>query len=165
MAWHFESGDINGVDVSGLTIGVVAHIPGNVLNGNWRVVVYVDGNAGVEQERELVSVFTGKQGGPVADLVTLIGKVVSVERAPIKFRVQKNTGTLSIGNIMSAEMEPFQGGTGNLSTLRDSAFSTIPGSPAYVGKATSFKVTNVALGMNVDLKDHSSVQGELHFLG
>ena len=165
MAWHFDSGEINGVDVSGFTIAVVAHIPGNVLDGNWRAVLYVDENAGAAQEEALLSVFTGKQGGPVADLFALVGKVVAVERKPIEFSVHKNTGTLRIGEIMSAQMEPFRGATGELTTLSDSQFSTNPGSPAYVGKAPSYKVTNAALGMNVDLKDHSSVHGEFHFVG
>ncbi|MDX1409797.1 MAG: DUF1326 domain-containing protein [Saprospiraceae bacterium] len=164
MAWHFDSGEINGVDVAGLTIGMVSHIPGNVLKGNWRVVVYVDDRADDEQEHALLSVFTGKEGGPVADLVALVGKVVAVERAPIEFSVHKSTGTLRIGDIMSAEMEPFQGSTGAPSTLSDSAFSTIPGSPAYIGKAPSFKINNDALGMQVDLQNHSSVQGDFHFV-
>lgn len=165
MAWHFDDGEINGVAVSGLTLGMVAHIPGNVLKGDWRVVLYVDDKASEEQEQALVNVFTGKEGGPVADLATLVAKVVAVERAPIEFSVRKSTGTLRIGDIMSAEMEPFEGATGAPSTLSDSAFSTIPGSPAYIGKAPSFKVNNPALGMIVDLENHSSVQGEFHFVG
>ena len=163
MAWHFDNGKINAVDVSGLTLGVVTHIPGNALKGNWRVVVYVDDKASAEQEKALLSVFTGEQGGPVADLVALFGKVVAIERAPIEFQVHKNKGTLRIGDIMSAELEPVQGATGELATLHDTAFSSIPGSPAYLGRAPSFKVTNAALRLNVDLKDHSSVQGEFHF--
>ncbi len=165
MAWHFESGDINGIDVTGLTLGVVAHIPGNVLNGNWRAAVYVDDRASAEQEKALLSVFTGQEGGPVADLVSLVGEVVSVERVPIEFHVEKNSGTLRIGEVMTAQMEPFKGATGQLTTLSDSAFSTIPGSPAYLGNAPSYKVTNPALGMNVDIKGHNSVQGDFHFVG
>jgi len=164
MAWHFENGTINDVDVSGLTIGLVSHIPGNVLKGNWRVVVYIDDRASADQEQALVSVFTGKQGGPVADLAALIGKVVAIERAPIEFQVQKNTGTLKIGSVMSAKMEPYKGATGDLVTLCDSAFSTIPGSPAYVGRAPNYQVNNDSLGMTVDLENHSSVQGQFHFV-
>jgi hypothetical protein len=42
LAWKIEKGSVNGVDVSGLTIAVLAHIPGNILQGNWKAVVYVD---------------------------------------------------------------------------------------------------------------------------
>ncbi len=164
MAWHVENGEIDGLDVSGLTVAFVAHIPGNVLDGNWRVAVYVDEQASEAQEKAIVDVFTGEQGGPAGDVAGLIGKITAVERAPIEFSVRKTTGTLRIGDVMSAEMEPFPGGTGELSTLRDSAFSTIPGSPAYVGRAPSFKIDNAALGLTVALADHSSVQGEFHFV-
>ena len=42
VAYHFDKGTIDGVDVSGLTLVGVANIPGNVLEGNWRQLVYVD---------------------------------------------------------------------------------------------------------------------------
>lgn len=165
MAWHFDSGVVNGIDVSGLTIAFITHIPGNVLKGGWRVAVYLDDRASEEQEQALINVYTGKEGGPVAELVTLVGKVVKVERAPVDFQVRNGRGTLRIGDMMSAEMEPFEGATGESVTLRDSAFSTIPGSPAYIGKAPSYRINNDSLGMHVDLQNHSSVQGEFHFVG
>jgi len=40
-AYHFDRGTIGGVDVSGLSFVQVAHIPGNVLAGNWQRVVFV----------------------------------------------------------------------------------------------------------------------------
>ena len=42
VAWHFDKGTINGVDVSGRTIAMIAHVPGNILEGNWTAAVYVD---------------------------------------------------------------------------------------------------------------------------
>ena len=86
LAHHFEKGEIDGVDVSGLTLGFIVHIPGNVLKGNWRAVVHIDQRATKQQEEALLSVYTGKQGGPIADLVQLIGEVVAVERSPDHFR-------------------------------------------------------------------------------
>src|SRR5919108_6465176 len=80
LAHHISKGEIDGVDVSGLTPAFIVHIPGNVLTGNWRAVVHVDERATKQQEEALLSVYTGKQGGPIADLVQLIGEVVAVER-------------------------------------------------------------------------------------
>ena len=111
----------------------------------------------------MLSVYTGKQGGPVADLVQLIGEVVAVERSPITFTVKEGKGTLRIGTIADCEMEPFLGPNGHVTTLHDSIFSTIPGSPAYVAKATKFKMNNAALGQNIDLKDHNAIQGNFIF--
>src|SRR6266702_6486821 len=75
VAWHFDKGKVEGVDVTGTTIAVVAHVPGNILQGNWRAAVYVDAKASKQQEEALLKVYTGKLGGPVGDLVKLIGEV------------------------------------------------------------------------------------------
>jgi len=164
MAHHFDRGTIDGVDVSGLTLGFLVHIPGNVLAGGWKACVYIDERASKKQEEALLSVYTGKQGGPVGDLVKLIGEVVSVERAPITFEVKEGKGTLKLGSVADCEMEPFRGPTGEVTTLHESIFSTIPGSPAFIAKATRFKSRNPALGHNIDLKDHNAIQGNFSFV-
>ena len=163
VAHHFDRGKIDGVDVSGLTMGFTAHVPGNILKGNWRAVVHIDQAATKEQEDALLSVYTGKQGGPLADLFQLIGEVVAVERSPITFTVEEGKGTLRIGNVADCEMEPFRGPNGDVTTLHDSVFSTIPGSPAYVAKATKYKMDNPKLGQRIDLKDHNAIQGKFVF--
>lgn len=162
IAWRIDRGTVNGTDVSGLTLAVLAHIPGNVLKGNWRAVVFVDAEATPEQEQALLSVWTGKLGGPVADLVQLVGEVVGVERAPITFTVEEGKGKLEIGEAVAAELVPLSGPTGQ-TTLRDSVFSTIPGSPAYVSKAPRYRATVPDHGFDVDLQDHNAIQGAFHF--
>ena len=61
LAWKIEKGTINGVDVSGLSICLLAHIPGNILQGNWRVVVYVDEQASDEQQEALLGMWARRQ--------------------------------------------------------------------------------------------------------
>jgi hypothetical protein len=73
--------------MGGNTIAAVAHVPGNILQGNWTAAIFVDENAAKGQEETMLKVYTCKAGGPVADLAKLIGTVVSVERAPIRFTV------------------------------------------------------------------------------
>jgi hypothetical protein len=163
LAYHFERGVINGVDVSGLTLATNVFIPGNVLNGKWRAQIYIDERASQEQEVALISVFTGKQGGPVADLAALVGEVVKIERAPITFTVKEGKGTLRIGDSTEAEMEPYRGPSGKPITLIDSIFSTIPSAPAYVAKASTFRMKNQAVGVDVDLRDHNAIQGQFAF--
>ena len=89
LAWHFDKGNIEGVDVSGLTFAALAHIPGNILKGNWRIMAFIDSRASKEQEEAIVAVYTGKKGGPVADLAQLIGEVVALERVPTLFEVEE----------------------------------------------------------------------------
>jgi hypothetical protein len=163
LAYHFDRGVIDGVDVSGLTLALAVHIPGNVLKGNWRAVVFVDDKASAAQEAALIGVYSGKGGGPIADLVKLVGEVVGVRRAPIAFDVVKGKGSLTIGDAVHAELEPYRGPTGQPTTLMESIFSTVPGSPAYVGKAASYRQRTAELGQNIDLKGHNAILSDFRF--
>ncbi|MFQ5961756.1 MAG: DUF1326 domain-containing protein, partial [Candidatus Methylomirabilales bacterium] len=165
IAWCVDKGTVNNVDVSGLTLAALAHIPGNALKGNWRVVVYVDAKATPQQQEALLNVWTGKLGGPVADLAQLIGEVAGVEQVPITFKVEGGRGTLQIGQAIQAEMAPLQGATGQSTTLQDTAFTTIPGSPAYVSKASAYRVNAPNYGFNINLQNHNAIQGSFRFEG
>jgi hypothetical protein len=163
LCWHFDKGAIDGVDVSGLTFGVLAHIPGNILDGNWRIVAYVDDKATKEQEAAILAVYTGKKGGPVADLAQLIGDVAEVKRVPFTFEVEQGAGRLRIGEEVAADLAPFRGPGDKPTALIDSIFTTIPGSPAYVGKASLYKVASPALDIHLNLQGHNAVQGSFRF--
>ena len=165
VAYHFDKGTIEGVDVSGLTLASVAHIPGNVLKGGYKIVVFVDDQATPQQHQALLNAFSGKLGGPLAEMAELVGETVGVERAPITFTVEGGKGTLKIGGDAEAIMEPYRGPTGQVTTLNESIFSTIAGSPAYVAKATQYRLKNSALGLDIDLKDHNAIQGSFKFEG
>ena len=165
LAYHFDRGSIDNIDVSGLTLATNVFVPGTPLAGNWRAQIFIDERASADQEAALLSVFTGKQGGPGADLAALVGEVVGVARAPITFDVKEGKGTLRIGNTTEANMEPYRGPSGKPTTLVDSIFSTIPGSPAYVAKASIFRMKNSAVGVDVDLRDHNAIQGVFLFEG
>ena len=163
IAWRVDKGSVDGVDVGGNTIAAVAHVPGNILEGNWTAAIFVDDNASKAQEDALLSVYTGKAGGPVADLAKLIGTVVSVERAPIRFDIQGGKGTLEIGTDYYAELEPYVSAMGKTTTLTDTVFSTVPGAPVFVGKAPTYRSKNAAIGIDVDIKNHNALQSTFVF--
>ncbi len=163
MAWHFDRGVINNIEVTGLTLGLVGHIPGNILKGSIRAIFFVDDRATTEQQTALIDVYTGVFGGPISDFAQLIGEVVKVERAPILFQVEKSKGLLKIGTTAEASIEPFLGPSGTPTTLHDTVFSTIPGSPAYVGKSKHFCLQSPSLGIQLDLEGHNAIQGTFCF--
>lgn len=162
LAWHVDEGNVDGTDVSGHTIVALCHIPGNILKGNWRVRLYIDDGASAAQKDALVNVWTGKLGGPVGDLAQLVGEVAAIEQVPITFEVKGADGILKVGSAIDAGLRPFQGATGKDTALHDSIFTTIPGSPAYVGKASHYLVN--APEFEVDLKDHNAVSGSFRFV-
>ena len=118
-----------------------------------------------EQERALLRLFRGELGGPVADLARLVGEEVAARRARIIFTVEKGKGTLRIGDGVAAEMEPYLGPNGEPTRLVDSIFSTIPGSPAYVAKASRFYMEQPEIGVKLDLAGHNAIQGVFEMQG
>ncbi len=161
-AYHFESGTIGGVDVGGLSIIEVCQIPGNVLTpGSWRVAMYIDERATDEQFEAIRAAFCGDLGGPLGDLAGLIGEVVSVERAPITHETRGGEGVLEVGGgRLSSRMRPYTGNDGSKTTLRDSLFSTVPGSPAYVGVADHLKVEIPEHGMSWSFEGRNAIQSD-----
>ena len=142
---------------------MIAHVPGNILQGNWRAAVYLDDKVSPAQEQAILNVYTGKLGGPVGELAKLVGEVVSVEKVALTFDVQGGKGTLKIGDAGYAELEPYTNASGATTTLQDTVFSTVPGAPVFVGKAPRYKSKNDKLGIDLDIKGHNALQSTFVF--
>jgi len=162
-AYHIDRGRVGGVDVSNLSFVQVNQIPGNVLSGNWRAVFYIDDKASPEQKEAILNVFSGKLGGPVADVASLVGDRVAVHFVPIEHRVEGGQGTLRVGEVVEAEMTAYTDASGRPTTIHDTVFSTIPGSPAYLAKATQHRVNIPEYGMIWEFTGRNAIQGDFHF--
>jgi len=164
VAWHFDKGTVDGVDVAGCTLAMIAHVPGNILQGNWTAAVYLNDSVSTQQEQALLGVYTGQKGGPVAELAKLVGKVVSVQKVPITFQVTGGNGTIKVGNAGYAELEPYKSATGETTTLANTVFSTVPGAPVFVGKAKEYWTKNHAgMGKDINIKGHNALQSTFVF--
>jgi hypothetical protein len=167
LSYHFDRGEINGVDVSGLSMVLIAKVPGNVLvPKSWKVIVLIDDRATDEQVQALTDAYTGKLGGPLADLAQFTGEIVGLERVPITHKVKGGSGVLKAGDYVTAAMEPYRGPDGSVTTLRDSIFSTIPGSPAYVAKASyhHVDVSKYGNGWSWTFEGRNAIQGDYHMI-
>lgn len=159
IAFNLERGQARGVDVSGLNIINVAHIPGNALAGGWRSVLLVDSRASDEQHAALLDAFGGKLGGPLADLASLVGELVAVERVPIVHDGRQAEGRLQAEGMLEAEFTPIQPSPdGTTATLHDSAFTTVKGEPAYLGKSRRYRVNLPQHGMSWSYDGHNTIQ-------
>ena len=128
------------------------------------MLAIVDDQSTPQQQAAILSVWTGQQGGPVADLAKLVGEVVGVECLPVTFTVEGGQGRVQIGTLAEAEMAPKLGANNRPTTLNDSVFSTIPGSPAYVSQAAYYRSQVPALAIDLDLHQHNAVQGDFRFV-
>ena len=64
-------------------------------------------------------------------------------------------------------MAPYTGSGGIVTTLRDSLFSTVPGSPAYVSKAARYRVSLPKYGMAWEYEGRNAIQADyrIEYLG
>ena len=87
-----------------------------------------------------------------------------MQKAPIIYELTEGKGTLKVGDLVEAEMQPYVGATGRTTTLNESIFSTIPGSPAWVSKASVYKRNSSQFGLkDMDLQGKNAIQGTFRF--
>jgi hypothetical protein len=105
LVFHVQNGEVEGTDVSGLTVAAVADTPKVMTDGNWRLGVFIDAAASDEQAEKLGAVFSGALGGPMEALGPLIGENLGVERAPIEVREDGVRHSVRIGDAVDFEIE------------------------------------------------------------
>ena len=105
LVFHVSEGDVEGVDVGGLTVAAVADTPKVMSEGNWRLGVFIDAAASDEQAAKLGAVFSGALGGPMEALGPLVAENLGVERAPIEVREDGLRHSVRIGDAVDFEIE------------------------------------------------------------
>ena len=84
LVFDIREGEVEGTEVGGRTLAVIAETPKVMTEGNWRLGVFIDGAASDEQADKLGAVFSGALGGPMEALGPLVGENLGVQRAPIE---------------------------------------------------------------------------------
>jgi hypothetical protein len=107
LFYNVGRGEIEGVDVSGLSVAVVADTPKQMISGNWRLGLIVDERASEEQRNALAGVFSGQKGGPMASLAPLVGEVLGIQTAPIEYQSQGGKHSVRVGNDIEVQAQDF----------------------------------------------------------
>jgi hypothetical protein len=105
LVFDIGEGEIEGTDIGGLKVAVIADTPKVMTEGNWRVGVFIDAQATDEQAGKLVQVFSGQLGGPMGNLAPLIGEMLGVERARIEVHHDGLQHSVRIGDAIDFEIE------------------------------------------------------------
>jgi hypothetical protein len=141
LVFNVRDGDVEGTDVSGLTVAAVADTPKVMSEGNWRLGVFIDDSASDEQAEKLGAVFSGQLGGPMEALGPLVSENLGVERAPIEVREEGLRHSVKIGDAVDFEIEdvvPFGVQTGQ--PARITGIFHPAGSELTVAHATRSKI-------------------------
>jgi hypothetical protein len=105
LVFHVKDGEVEGVDVGGLTVVAAADTPKVMSEGNWRLGVFIDAAASDEQAEKLGAVFSGALGGPMQALGPLIGENLGVERAQITVEENGLRHSVRVGDAVDIEIE------------------------------------------------------------
>jgi hypothetical protein len=105
LVFNIQEGEVDGTDIGGLKVAIIADTPKVMTEGNWRVGLFVDEKATDEQADKLSGVFSGQLGGPMAALAPLIGELLGVERAAIEVVDDGLRHSVRIGSGIDFEIE------------------------------------------------------------
>jgi hypothetical protein len=164
LAFNVESGEVDGVDVSGLTAAVVADTPKVMTDGDWKMGLIIDDAASDEQAEKLGAVFSGAMGGPMAALAPLIGEMLGSERAPIEYANEGLRHRIKIGNDTAVETEdivPFGIETGQPAQLTNVFHPA--GSTLTIGRAERGLIK--AFGLDFDNSGKSAFSAPFSWAG
>jgi hypothetical protein len=137
LVFHITDGDVEGTDVSGLTVAGIGDAPKVMTEGNWRLGMFIDDAASDAQADKLGAVFGGQLGGPMEALAPLISENLGIERAPIEVREEGLRHSVRIGDAVDFEIEdvvPF--GVESGEPARVSGIFHPAGSELTISKAT-----------------------------
>jgi hypothetical protein len=151
LVFRVKSGEVDGTDVSGLTVAAVADTPKVMSEGNWRLGVVIDEAASDEQAEKLGAVFSGELGGPMEALGPLVGENLGVERLPIEVAEDGLRHSIRIGDAVDFEIEdvvPFGVESGEPATL--TGIFHPAGSELTVSRATRSNID--AFGIQYEAK-------------
>jgi hypothetical protein len=105
LVFHVQSGEVDGVDVSDLTIVAIADTPKVMSEGNWRLGVLIDDRASEDQAEKLGAVFGGQLGGPMEALGPLVGEQLGVERVSMEVSHENGTHRIKVGDDGEVEVK------------------------------------------------------------
>ena len=105
LAFHIDSGEVDGTDVSDRSVVLVLDTPRQMSEGNWRVGMFMDERASDDQAEKLGSIFSGQMGGPLANLAPLIGENLGMEVAPIEYIDDGLRHRFKVGDAIDVEIE------------------------------------------------------------
>ena len=164
FAWEIEQGAIDGTDVAGLRVVSVSHHTGFLGEAaRQRVVIFVDDTASQRQSDALVAALTGSLGGPLQELVGVLGELLAVEHASITLQHEGRLTTLSVGRRILVEGVTTEGASGRLITLSDGQLSKVLGTPAEVGESWRFRIGLAQHNMEMDLRGRSTMRGRFSY--
>ena len=145
LAFHIDQGDIEGVDVAGLTFALVVDSPPVMSDGGWKLGIVLDGAASEDQAGALGRVLGGELGGPPAMLGPLLGEVAGIAQEPCDWQQSGGTFSVKFGDLIDVQVDEFavpdSPGPVQLVNIFHPANSTLTVAPASRSRIDAFGIS------------------------
>lgn len=152
IGWHVNEGSFDGTDINGLNVALLLHAPGHMMDGNWKVALYTDDRATEPQAEALAGIFSGQAGGHLSALAPLIGEVLGVRPARIRFDGDGKQFSLSVDGVGAADIAAMEGQEGGLVQVTGHPLAISPGEPGTVARSSALKLDDHGISLNVSGK-------------
>lgn len=163
FAWSIRAGEIAGIDVAGRQVVSVSFHSGHRDTGGQEVFLYIDERVSDFQYDALADVFTGKAGGPLAELGTLMGVLRGIERAAITIAFQGHYASLTVDSRISGDSRVLIGADNEITELHHGRLAVVLGPVAEVGTSAAFRIDLGGRGNSIDVKNRSSMRGPFRY--
>src|SRR5262245_7804036 len=150
---RIDDGKFGEVGLSGINMGLIIEIPGQMSRGNWSAGVYIDNAADIHQVKALTRIMTGQAGGTTHLLSILVGRFLGVWQEDVRYEIDGATRRFTIPKIIDGEIAPVAGKeAGQHTTIENSQYWIGP----QIIVAQALKSRFRGHGRNWDFKGRSA---------
>jgi hypothetical protein len=120
-----RQGNLDDVDLSGVTFALSYFLPSNASSGNWKIEGTIDEGASEEQAQAIDRIISGQEGGPFGDFAPLIGDYGGMHRGSVSLS-DGDAPSASVSGVGDFSSEFFKDAEGTTTTLNNAMFGFAP---------------------------------------
>jgi hypothetical protein len=150
VGWHVDKGSHGDTSLDGLNAALIVHAPGNMKDGQWKVALYVDERSSEKQRTALQGIFSGADGGHIANLGPLIAEVLGARPARITFEKSANSRfRFDVDGAVSTEIEAIEGQGGGTTEIKGHPLAVSPGHSVTASRASHLEINDYGITCNI----------------
>ena len=128
LGWHIDEGNVDDLQINDLNVSMFLDAPGLLTEGGFKVALYVDERASEAQFDAITQMYTGKLGGHLAVVASLVGEVISIKQTSIEYVVDGKQRRLKVGDgIGESIVEEVEGADGGPVLVSNPPLAIAPG--------------------------------------
>lgn len=132
LVWDIKEGNLGDVKLDGLKVSAWLHAPEVLTKGGFQLALYVDENASDAQHDAIVELWSGKHGGHLGVIASLVGEVIGVKKATITCSIDGAKKTLQVSGAGGWDMAGVENADGKVAQCDFHPLAINPGYPVDV---------------------------------